>query len=113
MEFATEVLVDHPAGVEECGVPDPTPTECWTGAAEDLVDREEIVVRLDRAGRRRAALHEECRGQGADRLRESHLHITGRADGPEATTELLLRPCREQIAACDRAVEPETEHRRH
>lgn len=104
LEYAAVVLADHPVYVEDSGVPDPTPTERWAWAAEDLTDWEEIVVRMDWPGD--DAFDEQRWDQGADwQLRESLLHIIGRTDDPEPTTELLLRHCREQIAACDGAVD--------
>ncbi|WP_439681697.1 hypothetical protein [Embleya sp. MST-111070] len=50
LEYAADVLADHPVYVEDSGVPDATETERWTWAAEDLADWEGIVVRMEWPG---------------------------------------------------------------
>ncbi|MFB8314663.1 hypothetical protein ACFC5T_40095 [Streptomyces sp. NPDC055961] len=101
LEYAADVLADHDSYVKHSGVPDPTDSERWIWAAEDLADWENTVVRMDWPGD--DAFDAERWDQDAYwQLREQVLHDFGLAESPETTGELLRRYCQDRIDQCRR-----------
>lgn len=95
-DYAATVLAGHPSCTEQSGVPEPTEFGHRTWATEDLIDRETVVVRTDWPGD--DTVDEERWDAPTDwRMREYLLRRLGLADSHEATDELLLRYCAEQI----------------
>ncbi|MFJ9412487.1 hypothetical protein [Streptomyces sp. NPDC101393] len=109
LEYAAAVLADHNCYVKHSGVPDPTDSERWIWAAEDLADWETVVARMAWPGD--DAVDKERWDQPGDwAMREFLLRRLRLPGSHESTDRLLLRHCDEQIAECKRrlADQPDT-----